>query len=212
MSWLLDAVPRHEQARVDSVLAPCTVLSLPAGSRLGRSRVETDSLLLIEEGIALVSAPSAAQRPIVVAFAAAGSVLLAPAPQERLEALADLRVTLVTAGVKMQLLEIPAAAAVIFDGVARGLRDCQESLSHFASLRPADRVQHKLLQLARVYGQVGAGSVSLDLPLTHELLADMVGSTRETVTRALSQFAREGLVRHERGRFQLAALPDGFAS
>jgi CRP/FNR family transcriptional regulator len=66
--------------------------------------------------------------------------------------------------------------------------------------------------LARVYGQVSAGGVSLDLPLTHELLADMVGSTRETVTRALSQFDREGLVRHERGRFQLAALPDGLAS
>jgi len=208
----LDAVPRHEQAQVDSVLAPCTVLSLPAGSRLGRNRVETDSLFLVEEGIALVSAPSAAQRPIVVAFAAAGSVLLAPAPQERLEALADLRVTLVTASAKLQLLEIPAAAAVILDGVAGGLRDCQESLSHFASLRTADRVQHKLLQLARVYGQVSAGGVSLDLPLTHELLADMVGSTRETVTRALSQFDREGLVRHERGRFQLAALPDGLAS
>ena len=149
---------------------------------------------------------------MVVAFAASGSVLLAPARQERLEALADLRMTLVTAGAKSQLLEIPAAAAVILDGVAGGLRDCQESLSHFASLRHADRVRHKLLQLARVYGTVGAGGVSLDLPLTHELLADMVGSTRETVTRTLSHLAREGLVRHERGKFQLAALPDGFAS
>jgi CRP-like cAMP-binding protein len=212
VGWLLDAVPRRDQARVDSVLASCTVLSLPAGSRLGPGRVDTDSLLLVEEGIALVSAPSAAQRPIVVAFAAAGSVLLAPAPQERLEALADLRVTLVPAGAKLQLLEIPPAAAVILEGVAGALRDCRESLGNFASLRPADRVQHKLLQLARTYGQVGAGGVSLDLPLTHELLADMVGSTRETVTRTLSQLAREGLVRHERGRFQLAALPDGFAS
>lgn len=212
MSWLLDAVPRHERARVGSVLASCTVLSLPARSRLGRNRVESDSLLLVEEGIAFVSAPSASQRPIVVAFAAAESVLLAPAPLERLEALADLRVTLVTAGAKQQLLEIPAAAAVILDGVAGGLRDCRESLSHFASLRPADRVRDKLIQLARVYGKAGAGGVSLDLPLTHELLADMVGSTRETVTRALSQFDREGVVRHERGRFQLAALRDGFAS
>jgi CRP-like cAMP-binding protein len=212
VSWLLDAVPRHERARVDCVLAPCTVLSLPAGFRLGRNRVEINSLLLIEDGIALVSAPSAAQRPMVVAFAASGSVLLAPARQERLEALADLRMTLVTAGAKSQLLEIPAAAAVILDGVAGGLRDCQESLSHFASLRHADRVRHKLFQLARVYGTVGAGGVSLDLPLTHELLADMVGSTRETVTRTLSHLAREGLVRHERGKFQLAALPDGFAS
>ena len=212
MSWLVDAVPRHERERVDSVLAPCTSVSLPAGARLERNRVEAHSLLLIEDGIAVVSAPSAAQRPMVVAFAASGSILLAPAPQERLEALSDLRVTLVAAGAKLQLLEIPGAAAVILDGVAEGLRDCQESLSNFASLRHADRVRHKLLQLARVYGKVGSNGVSLDLPLTHELLADMVGSTRETVTRTLSQLGREGLVRHERGRFQLAALRDGFAS
>jgi CRP-like cAMP-binding protein len=212
VSWLLDAVPRHERARVDSALSPRTIVSLPAGSRLERNRVEINSLLLIEEGIAVVSAPSVAQRPMVVAFAASGSVLLAPTPQERLEALADLSATLVTAGAKLQLLKIPAAAAVILDGVAGGLRDCQESLSHFASLRHADRVRHKLLQLARVYGRAGASDVSLDLPLTHELLADMVGSTRETVTRTLSQLAREGLVRHERGRFQLAELRDGFAS
>jgi CRP-like cAMP-binding protein len=212
VSWLLDAVPRHERAQVDSVLAPCTIVSLPAGSRLERNRLEAHSLLLIEDGIAVLTAPNAAQRPMVVAFAASGSILLAPAPQERLEALSDLRVTLVTAGAKLRLLELPGAAAVILDGVADGLRDCQESLSHFASLRHADRVRHKLLQLARVYGKVGSNGVSLDLPLTHELLADMVGSTRETVTRTLSQFDREGLVRRERGRFQLAALPDGFAS
>jgi CRP-like cAMP-binding protein len=212
VSWLVDAVPRHERERVDSVLALCTSVSLPAGSRLERDRVETKSLLLIEDGIAVVSAPSAARRPMVVAFAAPGSVLLAPTPHESLEALADLHVTLVAAGAKLQLLGIPAAAAVILDGVTAGLRDCQESLSHFASLRHADRVRHKLVQLARVHGKVGARNVSLDLPLTHELLADMVGSTRETVTRTLSQLAREGHVRHKRGRYQLAAPRDGFAS
>lgn len=149
---------------------------------------------------------------MVVAFGASGSVLLAPTRQERLEALADLRVTVVTAGARQRLMEVPSAAAVILDGVTGGLRDCQESLSLFASLRHIDRVRHKLVQLARVHGKVGTGGVSLSLPLTHELLADMVGSTRETVTRTLSQLAREGLVRHERGRFQLAALPDGSAS
>jgi CRP/FNR family cyclic AMP-dependent transcriptional regulator len=212
VSWLLDAVPRNERERVQSALAACATLTLPAGSQLGPDRIEADSLLLIEDGIAFVSAPSAAQRRMVVAFAASGSVLLAPAADERLEALADLRVTLVTTATRRQLLQVPAAAAVILDGIAGGLRDCQESLSHFASLRPVDRVRHKLLQLARAYGKVVTGGVSLSLPLTHELLADMVGSTRETVTRTLSQLAHEGLLRHERGRFQLAALPDGFVS
>jgi CRP/FNR family transcriptional regulator len=147
-----------------------------------------------------------------VTLAGSGSVLLAPAPQQKLEALADSRLTLVRAGAQRDLLEIPAAAAVIVDGVAGGLRECQESLSQLASLRHVDRVRQKLIQLAETYGKADADGVSLHLPLTHELLADMVGSARETVTRALSQLAQEGLVHHDRGAYQLAVLPDGCAS
>lgn len=145
-------------------------------------------------------------------LAGSGSVLLPPYPQQRLEALADARVTLMTARARGELLEIPAAAAVLVDGVQSGLRDCQESLSQFASLRHVDRVRQKLIQLARANGNANPGSLSLHLPLTHELLADMVGSTRETVTRALSQLAREGFVRHERGTYRLAVLSEGAAS
>jgi CRP-like cAMP-binding protein len=66
----------------------------------------------------------------------------------------------------------------------------------------------KLAQLARSYGRVGTDGLVLDLPLTHELLAEMVGSTRETVTRALARLAHEGMIRHERGRYRLAVRPD----
>jgi len=66
----------------------------------------------------------------------------------------------------------------------------------------------KLIQLACSYGKVGTDGLLLDLPLTHELLADMVGSTRETVTRALAQLAHEGIIRHERGRYRIAVPPE----
>ncbi len=149
---------------------------------------------------------------MVVALAGPGYLLLAPAPDQRLAGLTALRMTVVTAAARRDLLKIPAVAALILDGLAGGLRDCQESLSQFASLRHVDRVRLKLFQLAQVYGKVGTSGISLHLPLTHELLADMVGSSRETVTRALSQLARDGLVRHERNTLQLAAIPDAFLS
>lgn len=141
---------------------------------------------------------------MVVALAGRDSLLLPPAPHERLEALSDSRLTVVTEGAQRALLGVPAAAAVIVDGLEARLRDCQESLSHFSNPRHVDRVRQKLTQLARVYGKVGTGGVWLSLPLTHEALAGMVGSTRETVTRAMSQLTREGFVRHERGAYRLA--------
>ena len=76
------------------------------------------------------------------------------------------------------------------------------------SLLSFNRVWLKLIQLACSYGKVGTDGLLLDLPLTHELLADMVGSTRETVTRALAQLAHEGIIRHERGRYRIAVPPE----
>lgn len=209
----MDAVPPRERARASATLSSCPTVSLPAGSRLGGERRETISLLLVEDGLVFVSAGNrGTSRRLVLTLAGSGSVLLPPSPQQRLEALANARLTLITARAKRELLEIPVAAAVVVDGVAIGLRDCQESLTQFASLRHVDRVRQKLTQLGRIYGNANVGGLSLHLPLTHELLAEMVGSTRETVTRALSQLAQEGFVRQERGTYQLVDLPEGSAS
>jgi CRP/FNR family transcriptional regulator len=141
---------------------------------------------------------------MIVALGGSNSLLLPPAPHERLEALADSRLTLLTEGAQRALLEVPAAAAVILERLATRLRDCQASLSQFSNPRHVDRVREKLTQLAGTYGKVGTEGVWLSLPLTHEALARMVGSTRETVTRAVSQLIREEFVRHERGAYRLA--------
>jgi len=179
------------------------------GSSLGADRLETVSLLLIEDGFVLVSASDrGSARRIVVSLAGPGCVLLPPSAQERLEALSDARLTLVSANSNRLVLEIPAAALAIAEGLRGGLRDCRESLAQFASHRHADRVQRKLIQLAHTCGKVGNEGLLVDLPLTHELLAEMVGSTRETVTRALTQLAQEGILQHERGRYRIAVSPE----
>jgi CRP-like cAMP-binding protein len=49
------------------------------------------------------------------------------------------------------------------------------------------------------------GGVRIDFPLTHQLLADMVGSARETVSLAISELVRDGLVRRE-SRFYILRI------
>lgn len=209
VSWLIDVMPPGERRAVEAVLGSCSVLTLLRGSSLGADRFETVSMLLVEDGVVLVSTSNrGSARRILVGLAGPGSVLLPPGAHERLEALADARVTLVPSRSHRLLLGSPAAALAIVDGFIGGLRDCRESLGQFASPRHADRVHVKLVQLARSYGRVGTDGLLLDLPLTHELLAEMIGSTRETVTRALAQLAHEGIVRQERGRYRLAVRPD----
>jgi len=208
----MDAVPTSERARVESALAWCPVLSLPERSSSRPGRFETASMLLIEDGVVLLSTSNrGSPRRIVISLAGPGSILFPPATHERIEALTDVRMTLVPTSSNQRLLAIPAAANAIVGAAKDGLQDCRESLAQFASRRPVDRVLLKLIQLARSSGNVGENLV-VDLPLTHELLADMVGSTRETVTRALAQLARAGIIQHKRGRYEIAVRPATSAS
>lgn len=207
----MDAVPYAEREHVASALLPCSVVALPGGSTLGGDQLEAVALLAVEEGVVFVSVSKRDwARRIVVSLAGPSSILVAPAADERLEALADARLTLISARTYTRLLEVRAAATVIVEALECGLRDCRESLAQFGSQRHADRVREKLIQLASSHGKVGTDGLLLNLPLTHELLADMVGSTRETVTRALGQLAHEGLIQHEPGRYRIT-VPRGAA-
>ncbi len=64
------------------------------------------------------------------------------------------------------------------------------------------RVLLTLVHLARSAADVrGAEGVVVPLPLSHQMLADLVGAQRQTVSAALSRLAAEGTLRRteERG-------------
>jgi CRP-like cAMP-binding protein len=70
------------------------------------------------------------------------------------------------------------------------------------------RVESRLLllfwHLAERWGRRGLDAITLDLPLTHEVLARLVGSTRPSVTTALGRLARRGLLERADGRWRLS--------
>ncbi|MBI4737186.1 MAG: winged helix-turn-helix domain-containing protein [candidate division NC10 bacterium] len=61
------------------------------------------------------------------------------------------------------------------------------------------RLALTLLKLAAAHGVEEAAGTAIALPLTHQILADMIGTSRETVTRHLGRLRRQGIVR-QRGR------------
>ena len=139
-------------------------------------------------------------------------MLLPPAPGERLEAATDVRLTVLGDAAQAALLRVPAAAAALVGAFAEQLRERHESLAQFSSVRHVERVRDKLLQLARAHGRVVPGGVRLDLPLTHELVGEMVGSARETVTWAFAQLAREGFLSRDGRSYSLSVAPEALAS
>ncbi len=115
-----------------------------------------------------------------------------------------------TPGVLRGLLQLPSAAGEIVEALLEALRERQESLAQFANVVHAERLRGKLLQLARTHGAVVSGGVRVDLPLTHELLGQAVGSARETVTSALRTLEQEGFLIREGRLYQLMISPEIF--
>jgi len=65
-----------------------------------------------------------------------------------------------------------------------------------------------LLRLGSEYGVASGRGTLVALKITHQEMANLIGSTRETVSLTLSQFKRKGLI-HTDGRKVILADPEG---
>jgi hypothetical protein len=58
-----------------------------------------------------------------------------------------------------------------------------------------------------MHGKVRPNGIEIEVPLTHQLLARLIGSARETVTTTLRAFEREGLLERADGVYRLLVAP-----
>ena len=209
---LFSTLPPLQRHFVLRILWSCPRTRLSAGEARRSDDFPAAGLLVVESGtVAVVCGPRLGRR-IVVAVAASGGVLAVPVGDQRLIALQDAAVLAVAADARRCLLGLPAAAEAIVEALLAALGEREESLAQFASVAHVERVRRKLLQLARVHGSPADGGVEVELPLTHALLAEMVGSARETVTGAVKALEREGFLVREDGRYRLMLAPEVSAS
>jgi len=88
----------------------------------------------------------------------------------------------------------PATALRVLQEVSRRLRQADRVIGNLALLDVWGRVAGKLRELARADGtEVEDGIVIKDRPTQTEIAA-MVGTSRETVSRAISEFTRRGFI------------------
>lgn len=93
----------------------------------------------------------------------------------------------------------------------------EEKLTDASQKSIRERLAFLLLQLANTYGVDGGGHQRIDLMLTREELAGMVGTATESVIRLLSEFKKDGLIELEgkkiilKDKKGLARLSDFYA-
>jgi CRP/FNR family transcriptional regulator, cyclic AMP receptor protein len=93
--------------------------------------------------------------------------------------------------------ERPAIAEQLLRVLARRLRRTNAMLADLIFTDVPGRVAKQLLQLAQRFGTMEGGNLRVTHDLTQEELAQLVGASRETVNKALADFAQRGWLRLE---------------
>ena len=98
------------------------------------------------------------------------------------------------------ILTMPSFALCLIDGlVAKG--KCYSALIQMLGTRSVvERLGQLLLILADVRNNADDEALVIDRTITHEELANIVGSTRQWVTSTLSRFQKQGLIAMERNK------------
>jgi CRP/FNR family transcriptional regulator len=95
------------------------------------------------------------------------------------------------------LLERPGVAVELLQALAQRLRRTNEAMADLVFTDVPGRVAKALLDLAEKFGVVEVDGTRVRHDLTQEELAQLVGASRETVNKALSEFAHRGWLRIE---------------
>lgn len=99
----------------------------------------------------------------------------------------------------------PEVAQQLLRVLARRLRRTNDTLCDLIFTDVPGRVAKQLLDLASRFGTTTGQTLSVDLNLTQEELAQLVGSSRETINKALSDFTQRGWIRQQGNRLSILA-------
>src|SRR5258705_1850389 len=89
----------------------------------------------------------------------------------------------------------PTIAWALLTELSRRLRRADQKIGGLVLLDVPGRISRLLLDLS-----AESGTPTIEKPLTHQTIAQMIGASRETVSRAMKEFQEEGLIRVERRR------------
>jgi len=96
--------------------------------------------------------------------------------------------------------------------LGRRVSRVQKHLEELSRFGVEARVAGSLIDLASDFGIPVQAGIKLDLPLSQEDLANLAGTTRESCSSAVAEFARRGFVKGSRLKGLVIIDRDGLAA
>jgi len=165
---------------------------------------EGDALFIIASGQVKVSIVSENGREMILSLLGEGAVfgelsLLDGKPRSaNVVATQDTALYMVRRADFLQLVyKVPQIAIGLLAELAARLRKTDRKIEGLALLDVTSRISETLLQLAEEQGSQTEFGVTLSSRPTHQQLANMSGTTRETVSRVLKRLENQGYISTE---------------
>jgi len=137
------------------------------------------------------------------------AVIGVPTRAHYAEALTLTRVSVLSAAdVAALTADQPEALLAICRTLWRRLADLEHQVENLTYRKVSHRLADALAQIARRFGEPTERGIRLPDALTHESMAEYIGSRRETVTVAMGELVDAGLITHDRNRARVIVVPD----
>jgi len=162
---------------------------------------EGDTLFIIKEGQVKVSIVSEEGREVILSLLGSGSVfgelsLLDGKPRSaNVVAIEETELIMLRRADFVQLIyKVPQIATSLLAELASRLRRTDRQIEGLALLDVTSRISETLLQLAGDQGVETTDGILIQNRPTHQELANMSGTTRETVSRVLKRLESQGYI------------------
>lgn len=193
-----------DQESAESLIAEMSATHMERGDILFHEGDQGDRLFIIGEGKIKLGRTSADGRENLLAILGPGEMfgelsLFDPGTRTATAtAVAETQVlALSTEQLREYLASRPQVALTLLAALARRLRRTNDVVADLVFTDVPGRVAKALLDLSRRFGRQTEQGVMVAHELTQEELAQLVGASRETVNKALADFAGRGWLRLE---------------
>jgi len=193
-----------DESERQSLVASMVKVELNRGEVLFDEGENGDRLYIIEEGKIKLGSSSGDGRENLLAILGPGEMfgelsLFDPGPRSlSASAVSDsVLYELEHTALVRVIEERPVVAKHLLTALARRLRRTNEALADLVFSDVPGRVAKALLDLSTRFGERVDEGIRVAHDLTQEELAQLVGASRETVNKALADFAGRGWVRRE---------------
>jgi CRP/FNR family transcriptional regulator, cyclic AMP receptor protein len=188
----------HESLELERAALPLFIRKKQVAYRPGDP---SDSIFIIRSGRIKISKITEDGREIILNLLKTGDVFgemafLEDSPRDTFaEALDDTNLYVLKKPELLQLIKRrPAITYRLAKVIGERRREAEKNMENFLYKGVRERLANILLRLSNDYGIKDSRGKMLRIKITHQDLANLIGSSRETVSLTLGDFRREGYI------------------